>query len=79
MVRTLVLVLVVLALAASLASIRRIEAGEVAVRGNLFTGSEETLDTEGVALAVPFVHEMFIIDATPQTVSRPRTSRPFRD
>lgn len=69
MVRTLVLVLLVLALTAGLTSIRRIEAGEIAVRVNLFTGSEETIDMEGVSLAVPFVHEMFIIDATPQTVT----------
>jgi regulator of protease activity HflC (stomatin/prohibitin superfamily) len=69
MVRTLVLVLLVLALTVGVTSIRQIEAGEIAVRVNLLTGSEETIATEGVSLAVPFVHEIFIIDATPQTVT----------
>jgi hypothetical protein len=69
MVKTLIFVLVILFLLGGMASIRRIEAGEVAVRVNLFTGSEQTIDTEGVSLCVPFLHLLHVIDSTPQTVT----------
>lgn len=67
--QTLIFVLIVVMLLAGAGSIHHVEAGEIAVRVGLFTGSEEIIDVEGVVVAVPFIHELYIIDATPQTVT----------
>lgn len=45
-----------------------IEPGQVAVRINNVTGSQETLTQPGLALSLPFgIHSIYILDSSPQT------------
>lgn len=45
-----------------------IEPGQVAVRINNVTGSQETLTQPGLALSLPFgIHSIYILDGSPQT------------
>src|SRR5688572_18746006 len=51
-------------------SFKVIEPGQVAVRVNNVTGSEETITQPGMILRLPFgIHSVYVLDATPQTFS----------
>lgn len=67
--RIMIVALAIVGLILTIASMKRIEAGEVGIRVNLFSGTEEILDREGIVSVVPFIHELYKLDATPQTVT----------
>jgi len=50
-------------------SVVDIEPGQVAVRINNATGSEDAVTTPGWTMRIPFVHALYVLDAAPQTFS----------
>src|SRR5437868_7580773 len=51
-----------------------VEAGQVAVRINNLTGGTEVITQPGLILQLPFgIHDVFIMDVTPQTLDRKST------
>lgn len=60
---------VVLVLIIGLFSVKDIEPGEVAVKVNNITGSEQAVTKPGWTLRVPLLQSVYIVDAKPQTFS----------
>lgn len=50
-------------------SYRRIEAGKVGVKLNRFGNTTKVVDTEGFTSTIPFLQTLYILDASPQTLT----------
>jgi len=60
-------VLIVLGVTA-VTSFKQVEPGEVGIVINRLSGSERIVDRPGLVLELPFVHELYLIDASPKTL-----------